>query len=51
MFILKIRENIQNTGLYVALDEGLNVKIDQPREGGAPTLVATGKADFGISYQ
>lgn len=55
--VLDWTPNTNHTGLYVALDkgyykdEGLNVKIEQPSEGGAPTLVATGKADFGISYQ
>lgn len=55
--VLDWTPNTNHTGLYVALengyfkDEGLNVKIVQPSEGGAATLVATGKADFGISYQ
>lgn len=49
--------NTNHTGLYVALEngyfkeEGLEVDIVQPSDGGANTLVATGKADFGISYQ
>jgi ABC-type nitrate/sulfonate/bicarbonate transport system substrate-binding protein len=49
--------NTNHTGLYVALDkgwykeEGLNVSIIQPTEGGATQLVATGKAQFGVSYQ
>lgn len=49
--------NTNHTGMYVALDkgyyanEGLNVKIVQPPEGGSPDLVAAGKGDFGISYQ
>nr|WP_317332857.1 ABC transporter substrate-binding protein [uncultured Romboutsia sp.] len=55
--VLDWTPNTNHTGLYVALengyfeDEGLNVKIVQPSEGSAATLVATGKADFGISYQ
>lgn len=55
--VLDWTPNTNHTGLYVALengyfkDEGLNVKIVQPLEGSAATLVATGKADFGISYQ
>lgn len=50
--------NTNHTGLYVALDkgwyeeEGLEVEIVEPGEGGTVAqLVATGKADFGISYQ
>jgi ABC-type nitrate/sulfonate/bicarbonate transport system substrate-binding protein len=49
--------NTNHTGLYVALDkgwykeEGLNVKIVQPNEGGTTQLVATGKAQFGVSHQ
>ncbi|MGL6108318.1 ABC transporter substrate-binding protein [Romboutsia sp.] len=55
--VLDWTPNTNHTGLYVALEngyfkeEGLNVKIVQPSEGSAPTLVATGKGDFGISYQ
>lgn len=55
--VLDWTPNTNHTGLYVALEngyfeqEGLNVKIVQPSEGGASTLVATEKADFGISYQ
>ncbi|GAB6179272.1 ABC transporter substrate-binding protein [Desulfotomaculum defluvii] len=50
--------NTNHTGLYVAKDkgyyeaEGLEVEIVQPGEGSTTDqLVATGKADFGISYQ
>jgi ABC-type nitrate/sulfonate/bicarbonate transport system substrate-binding protein len=49
--------NTNHTGLYVALEkgwyeeEGLQVEIVQPTEGGTPQLVATGKAQFGIGYQ
>lgn len=49
--------NTNHTGLYVALEkgwyeeEGLQVEIVQPPDGGTPQLVATGKAHFGIGYQ
>lgn len=55
--VLDWTPNTNHTGLYVALEkgyfkeEGLDVDIVQPSDGGATTLVATGKADFGISYQ
>lgn len=57
IMVLDWTPNTNHTGLYVALengyfkDEGLDVEIVQPSDGGAATLVATGKADFGISYQ
>ncbi|EOD00682.1 ABC transporter substrate-binding protein [Caldisalinibacter kiritimatiensis] len=49
--------NTNHTGLYVALDkgyyeeEGLNVEIIQPSEGGSADLIAAGQGEFGISYQ
>ncbi|MCY6356074.1 ABC transporter substrate-binding protein [Clostridium sp. ZS2-4] len=49
--------NTNHTGLYVAKDkgyykeEGLDVNIIQPSEGGAADLIAAKKGDFGISYQ
>ncbi len=49
--------NTNHTGLYAALEEGyfaeegLNVEIIQPSEGGSADLIAAGQADFGISYQ
>ncbi|MEN6461545.1 MAG: ABC transporter substrate-binding protein [Syntrophomonas sp.] len=49
--------NTNHTGLYVAKDkgyfaeEGLDVEIVQPAEGGNPQLVASGKSDFAVSYQ
>ena len=49
--------NTNHTGLYVAKDkgyfkeQGLEVEIIQPSEGGTSQLVATGKAQFGVSYQ
>lgn len=55
--ILDYLPNTNHTGLYAALEngyyeeEGLDVKIIEPAEGSTPTLVATGKGDFGVSYQ
>ena len=55
--VLDWTPNTNHTGLYVALDkgyykeQGLDVKIVQPSDGSATTIVATGKADFGVSYQ
>lgn len=55
--VLDWTPNTNHTGLYVALEngyykeEGLDVEIVQPSDGASATLVATGKADFGISYQ
>ena len=55
--VLDWTPNTNHTGLYTALengyykDQGLDVEIVQPPEGGAVSLVASGKADFGISYQ
>lgn len=49
--------NTNHTGLYVALDkgwfaeEGLNVTISEPPEDGALTLLASGKAEFAVSFQ
>lgn len=49
--------NTNHTGLYVALDkgyfeeQGLDVKIVQPSEDSASTLVANKRADFGIYFQ
>jgi len=49
--------NTNHTGLYVAQEkgffaqEGLTVDIQFPPEMGADAVVASGKADFGISYQ
>lgn len=49
--------NTNHTGVYVAKklgyyrDEGLDVEIVQPSEGGTAQLVAAGKGDFGFSYQ
>jgi ABC-type nitrate/sulfonate/bicarbonate transport system substrate-binding protein len=49
--------NTNHTGLYVALEqglfkqEGLDVKIVQPGMGSTDQIVATGKSEFGVSYQ
>ncbi|MDD4172427.1 MAG: ABC transporter substrate-binding protein [Syntrophomonas sp.] len=49
--------NTNHSGLYAAkeqgyyAEEGLDVDIVQPSEGGNPQLIAAGKADFAISYQ
>jgi ABC-type nitrate/sulfonate/bicarbonate transport system substrate-binding protein len=49
--------NTNHTGLYVAKVKqyfqqlGLNVRIIQPGKSTAEQLVASGKADFGVSYQ
>lgn len=55
--VLDWTPNTNHTGLYVAQakgyfqDEGLKVEIITPGEVGADQLVASGKADFGVSYQ
>ncbi|WP_217589512.1 ABC transporter substrate-binding protein [Lentibacillus saliphilus] len=55
--VLDWTPNTNHTGLYVAkekgyfADEGLNVDIILPGEAGADQLVASGKAEFGVSYQ
>lgn len=56
--VLDWMPNTNHTGLYVAKDkgyfreQGLDVEILQPGEGStADQLVASGKADFGVSYQ
>jgi len=49
--------NTNHTGMYVAsekgyyTDEGLEVEIIQPSEGGSADLIAAEKGEFGISYQ
>lgn len=56
-FVLDWTPNTNHTGLYVARDkgyfeeQGLDVEIIQPGEVGANQLVASGKAQFGISAQ
>lgn len=49
--------NTNHTGLYAARElgyyqeEGLDVDIIQPSEGGSAQLIAAGQGDFGVSYQ
>lgn len=56
-FVLDWTPNTNHTGIYVAKslgyfeEEGLDVEIIFPGEAGANNLIATGHADFGISYQ
>ena len=56
-FVLDWTPNTNHTGLYVALEKGyfeeagLDVKVVQPPEDGAEVLVASGRAEFGISFQ
>lgn len=56
-FVLDWTPNTNHTGLYVAQqkgyfkDAGLDVKIVQPSDGDASTIVASGKAQFGITAQ
>ena len=55
--VLDWTPNTNHTGLYVAKakgyfkKQGLDVKIVQPSDGDASSIVASGKADFGISAQ
>ncbi|MEC2077292.1 ABC transporter substrate-binding protein [Metabacillus fastidiosus] len=55
--VLDWTPNTNHTGLYVAeekgyfKEEGLDVDIILPGEAGAEQLVASGKADFGVSHQ
>ncbi|MBO8177711.1 MAG: ABC transporter substrate-binding protein [Bacillus sp. (in: Bacteria)] len=55
--VLDWTPNTNHTGLYVAKEkgyfeeEGLDVEILLPGEAGADQLVASGQAEFGISYQ
>ncbi|WP_337018143.1 ABC transporter substrate-binding protein [Oceanobacillus massiliensis] len=55
--VLDWTPNTNHTGLYVARDKGyfedagLDVEIIMPGEASAEQLVASGKAEFGISYQ
>ncbi len=56
-FVLDWTPNTNHTGLYVAQEKGyfeaagLDVEIVQPPEDGAEMLVASGKAQFGVSFQ
>jgi len=55
--VLDWTPNTNHTGIYVALangyfeEAGLNVEVVQPPEDGAVALVASGKAQFGVSFQ
>lgn len=55
--VLDWTPNTNHTGFYVALekgyykDAGIELEIVQPPEDGAEVLVASGKANFGISFQ
>lgn len=55
--VLDWTPNTNHTGLYTAQEngyfeeEGLEVEIMMPSEAGADQLVASGKAEFGVSYQ
>ena len=55
--VLDWTPNTNHTGIYVALakgyfeEAGLNVQVVQPPEDGAVALVASGKAQFGVSFQ
>lgn len=56
-FVLDWTPNTNHTGLYVAQElgyfeeAGLEVEIVQPPEDGGEVLVASGKAQFGVSFQ
>ncbi len=56
-FVLDWTPNTNHTGIYVAQEKGyfeaagIRVEIVQPPEDGAEVLVASGKADFGVSFQ
>lgn len=55
--VLDWTPNTNHTGIYVALangyfkEAGLDVQVVQPPEDGAVPLVASGKAQFGVSFQ
>ena len=55
--VLDWTPNTNHTGIYVAQakgffeEAGLNVEVVQPPEDGAVALVASGKAQFGVSFQ
>lgn len=56
-FVLDWTPNTNHTGIYVAKEmgyfkeAGFNVEIVQPPDDGAEMLVASGKAQFGVSFQ
>ena len=55
--VLDWTPNTNHTGIFVAQakgyfeEAGLKVEVVQPPEDGAVTLVASGKAQFGVSFQ
>lgn len=55
--VLDWTPNTNHSGIFVARangyfeEAGLNVEVVQPPEGGAEALVASGKAQFGVSFQ
>lgn len=55
--VLDYVPNTNHTGMYAALnlgyyeEEGLDVEIIEPADNTTTTLIATGKGDFGISFQ
>ena len=55
--MLDYTPNTNHTGFYVAQDlgyyeeAGLNVEIVEPGDNATTSMVATGNADFGVSYQ
>ncbi len=56
-FVLDWLPNTNHTGIYTAIEKGyyddvnLEVEVIQPSEGSAEALVASGQADFGVSFQ
>ena len=56
-FVLDWTPNTNHTGLYAAIakgyfaEEGITVEVVQPPEDGAEMLVASGRAQFGVSFQ
>jgi ABC-type nitrate/sulfonate/bicarbonate transport system substrate-binding protein len=55
--VLDYLPNTNHTGFYVALNNGyyeeagLDVEIIEPADNAVTTLIATGRGDYGISYQ
>ncbi|SFR86677.1 ABC transporter substrate-binding protein [Anaeromicropila populeti] len=56
-FVLDWTPNTNHTGIYVAQEKGyfeeagIQIEIVQPPDDGAEALVASGKAQFGVSFQ
>lgn len=56
-FVLDWTPNTNHTGIYVAIakgyfeEAGLDVTVVQPPDDGAEVLVASGQAQFGVSFQ